>query len=205
MSKLPDRLALEMYPEIVAAIDIPVALPRLAQSLNGFFAFSNLTQLSGPSRDGLDDRALRAVIAHEVSHLRHGDLQTARVMSRTVLYVAGAAMVLVALASPNFNDLPVYVGVFATAAIFSRLSLSPLRQRSERRADLYGARLCGDPQALSSALVAASRFVDEARRRFFGVGVWRWLLWPLSWRMPSHPPLQKRLAALADLGATLPD
>ena len=118
------------------------------------------------------------MIAHEVSHLRHGDLQTARRIRLTMLFVACAAMFLVALATPNFIDLPVHGAVFATAAIFCRLSLSPLRQRSERRGDIYGARLSGDPQALSSALVAASRFADEARRRFVGVGVWRWLLWP---------------------------
>jgi Zn-dependent protease with chaperone function len=189
-----------------------VAVPRVVIMSNGLRSMGVgrrkghvLLVASGQFLDGLDDRALRAVIAHEVSHLRHGDLQTARHMSLTVLFVAAAAMFLVALAIPNFIDLPVYIAVFATAAIFCRLSLSPLRQRSERRADIYGARLSGDPQALASALVAATRFRDDARRRFLGVGAWRWLLWPLSWRMPSHPSLQKRLTALADLGATLPD
>ena len=100
--------------------------------------------------EGLDDRALRAVIAHEVSHLRHGDLRTARLMSLAVLIVAAATVFLVALANQNLIDLPIYSVVFVTAAIFCRLLLSPLRQRSERRADLYGVRLSGDPQALAS-------------------------------------------------------
>ncbi len=49
-----------------------------------------------------------------------------------------------------------------------------------------------------------SPFGDEPRRRAFGVGRWRWLLWPMSWRMPSRPSVQDRLAAVVKLHAMVP-
>lgn len=59
--------------------------------------------------------------------------------------------------------------------------------------------LAGDPPALASALGVAHDFSEEARTRIYGRRPWRWLLSPLSWRMPTHPPMDKRIARLNEM------
>jgi heat shock protein HtpX len=188
-----------------------VTAPRVVVFSNGLRAMAVgrrkghvLLVASAPFLEGIDDRALRGVVAHELGHLRRDDLRTARLTSGAVLVIGFVAAFLLAMGNPSLTDLPIYTAVFPVVAILCVLLMSPLSRRRELRADKYGAQLSGDPEALSSALVAANRFGIEARRRVFGVGAWRWLLWPMSWRIPSHPSAEKRLAALAKLGATAP-
>jgi Zn-dependent protease with chaperone function len=80
------------------------------------------------------------------------------------------------------------------------LLLSPLNRRLEVRADVEGAALGGDAQAVAEALIVAYSISDETRDRLYGRPPWRWLLAPLSWRMPTHPPLDVRIARLSRIG-----
>jgi Zn-dependent protease with chaperone function len=95
--------------------------------------------------------------------------------------------------------LPVYVAAGLLALIVASTGLSTLNRRLEWRADYEGAALCNDPVGLSSALAVAKKFSDEARRRVYGPPPWRWILSPLSWRMPSHPPMADRIQHLLAL------
>jgi Zn-dependent protease with chaperone function len=52
---------------------------------------------------------------------------------------------------------------------------------------------------MARALARAHALSDETRLRLFGRSPWRWLLSPLSWRMPTHPPIAKRIARLKSM------
>jgi heat shock protein HtpX len=160
-----------------------------------------LLVLSGSYLDRVDDRELRAVLAHEVVHIARDDLHWVKVRLWVCLVFAGAASVaVVALAGGDVAP-PVYGAAGILALIVANVGLSTFHRRLERRADLEGASLCGDPIALASALGIAKAFSDEARRRLFGPRPWRWILSPLSWRMPTHPPMSDRIRQLRELAA----
>jgi heat shock protein HtpX len=160
-----------------------------------------LLVLSGSYLDRVDDRELRAVLAHEVVHIARDDLHWVKVRLWVCLVFAGAASVaVVALAGGDVAP-PVYGAAGILALMVANVGLSTFHRRLERRADLEGASLCGDPIALASALGIAKAFSDEARRRLFGPRPWRWILSPLSWRMPTHPPMSDRIRQLRELAA----
>jgi Zn-dependent protease with chaperone function len=83
-----------------------------------------------------------------------------------------------------------------------RVPVGLLNRRRETRADVEGARLTRDAEAMASGLDAVYRYSDNYRSLVFGQQPWRTLLWPLSWRPPSHPPREKRIASLRLLGGS---
>ncbi len=208
-------------PTLVARVDRPLrelclragtAPPRVVVLSDGLRAMAVgrrkgqvLLIASARFLEGIDDRALRGVVAHEVAHLRRADLAVARATRLAVMLAGFVIVFLLGRPGPSLLDMPIYSATFAVVVIICALVLSPLQRRRELRADMYGAQLSGDPLALSSALTAATRFRDEARSRFYGIGAWQWLLWPMSWRVPSRPSIEKRQAALARLSGPATD
>lgn len=100
----------------------------------------------------LDERELRAVLAHELSHVQHRDTQRASVAAAVaagLLVLANVAM----LSSRREEEAPrralLGVALGALAAGVVRLAVGRSR---ELRADTRAAVLTGDPQALSLAL-----------------------------------------------------
>lgn len=157
--------------------------------------------LSRPFVRRVDDAALRALLAHEVVHLVRDDLSAARRRAVVALLVgiglAGASTAWAHL--PGIEGLPIWLAAILAGVMAARAGLSLLNRPRERRADLEGARLCGDPGALARALAEAQALSEETRARLYGPAPWRWLLSPLSWRMPSHPPMASRIALLRSL------
>lgn len=150
-------------------------------------------------------RQLAGVLAHEVSHLRHGDT---RVMSMaatmTRLTIWGAFLVQLALlfmlpmviaGELRMPWLELLVVAFAPSA--STLLQLALSRNREYTADLEAAKLTRDPQGLAAAL-------EELERR---QGAWLTALLmgqrPPRWfrLLQTHPPTReriRRLLALAD-------
>lgn len=157
--------------------------------------------LSVPFLDTVDDRQLRAILAHEVIHIARNDLRWAKARASVTLLVTAAAGIGVWHFEPGGVVLPVYMAAGVVAAMVAQVSLSVLNRPLERRADAEGALLCGDPAGLAGALGTAHAFSEQARLRVHGARPWRWLLSPLSWQMPSHPPMAERLRRLQDLSA----
>ena len=160
---------------------------------------------SGVLVDRLNDRQLRAIIAHEVAHLASGDL--AGVRRRGVAGIAiglAGAVVIGELIGYRSAYSPLYGAGFLWAFLLSRFPLSLLNRRLEIRADEKGAALAGDPVGEAEALTIADALVTEARREIAS-RYWRSLLFlsPLRWRLPSHPSINDRLARLdrLDVGA----
>jgi Zn-dependent protease with chaperone function len=100
------------------------------------------------------------------------------------------------------EEMPVWLGAQFAATILATAALSTLNRPREVRADADSVALCGDPKAMARGVTAAHLQMEEVRRSYFGGGVVRWLLAPLSWRMPSHPPAAQRVATLQALAAT---
>lgn len=157
--------------------------------------------LSRPFVARIDDQALKAILAHEVVHLVRGDLRAARVRAVVALaagFALAAATTLVA-PLPAIEGLPIWLAAAVIGVMAAAAGLSLLNRPREHRADVEGARLSGDPGALARALTEAQRLAEETRGRLFGRPPWRWLLSPLSWRMPTHPPMAQRIARLRSM------
>ena len=99
--------------------------------------------------DLLDDRELRAVLAHELAHVHRRDTLVASVagaLAGAIAVVAGAA----ALFGDDDDDAPLAVAVLGpVAALIVRLAISRSR---EFRADADAVKLTGDPDGLIAAL-----------------------------------------------------
>jgi Zn-dependent protease with chaperone function len=148
----------------------------------------------------VDDPQLRALVAHEVIHIVHNDFRFARARA-TVAVLGGFVLGTVAWIASGYEtkNLPIFIAGFIFGIMLIRVLLSPLNRRCEVRADLEGAALSGDARATAEALAIAHAQSNEARERLHGRPPWRWLLFPLSWRMPTHPRMGDRVARLNDL------
>jgi heat shock protein HtpX len=152
---------------------------------------------------GLTQRELCAILAHEIVHLRNGDIllqQLGLVLGwlTRVLSQLGFFLVLVGLAMHVFSlgESPLFsLLVLATAPIGVGLLRLALSRAREAEADLEAAELTGDPAALASALVKLRRWQERLLRQWFPTAH------PLH--LPTlfddHPPTEERIRRLMGL------
>lgn len=208
---LEDRQAPQLW-QILRQLAVRARLPAIPElyyapsNVINAFAVGNPLHAAIVLNDGLlrtlTLREISAVLAHEVAHIAHGDLRVmslADYISRltAMLALVGQFMLLLYLPSllagtAEINWIALLVLVFApTLASLVQMGLSRVR---EFDADLVGARLCGDPLALASALMKIERIGRTWRN---------WLL--PSWGNPdpswlrSHPPTEERVNRLREL------
>jgi len=149
---------------------------------------------------GLTRRELCAILAHEIVHLRNGDILLQQVglvlgwLTR-VLSQLGFFLVFVGLAMHVFSlgESPLFsLLVLATAPIGVGLLRLALSRAREAEADLEAAELTGDPAALASALVKLRRWQERLLRQWFPTAH------PLH--LPTlfddHPPTEERIRRL---------
>ena len=114
---------------------------------------------------GMTAREIRGILAHEIVHVRNGDLalmQLAMVVGQLTRTVSQIAFLLVffslflrTVSAPSFPIVPLLVLAVAPLAVgLLQLALSRTR---EGEADLEAAELTGDPHGLASALVKLRR------------------------------------------------
>ncbi len=157
----------------------------------------------------LDERELRAVLAHELSHVQHRDTQRASVAG----VVAAGLLVLasVAVLSPRREEeathralLSVLLGALAAGVV--RLAVGRSR---ELRADTCAAVLTGDPRALSRALRkldAGAQLMPMSPGRWLAATGHLMIADPAPGRtvgrlLRTHPPMAERIARLESLAA----
>jgi len=150
-------------------------------------------------------RELAGVLAHELSHVRNGDLSVmalADVMTRFTQALSYLAVILAIFNLPAWllgdADMP-FLGLlllYLAPTIGSLLQLALSRTR-EYDADLQGAELTGDPRGLASALDKLERYQGS---------FWEDLMFPVPTRripqpslLRSHPPTEERIARLLAL------
>ncbi len=167
----------------------------------------------------LNYQELEGVLSHELSHIKNYDMLVSTVAVILVGFISIASDILMrsAMLAPRssnnrrsevgFVTLLIIVGAILAplAATLMRLAIS--RQR-EFGADASGARLTGHPENLANALVKISQF-PQALRSANNTTAHLWFENPFgadSKKTPwivrifmTHPPVEKRIAALHSL------
>ena len=152
--------------------------------------------LSRPYLDLVDAPKLRALLAHEVIHIARGDAVAGRKRARIVVVVTVAAFVVVGLVAGSTSTFPLVIAAALVAERLVHIPLSLANRRRELRADAEGAALAGDPAAVAGALKAADAMSRAMRALLYGPAPWRWLLAPVTWRLPTHPSIAVRVERL---------
>jgi heat shock protein HtpX len=149
---------------------------------------------------GMTAREIRGILAHEIVHVRNGDLalmQLAMVVGQLTRTVSQLAFLLVffslflrTVSAPNFPIVPLVVLAVAPLGVgLLQLALSRTR---EGEADLEAAELTGDPHGLASALMKLRRQEQMLLRGRFPNAA--------QLRVPSlfrdHPATEERIQAL---------
>lgn len=152
---------------------------------------------------GLTLREFAGVMAHEVSHIRAGDIKVmalADVVSRMTSVMSTFGIIALALNLPGIvaggGGVPwLAIGILLFAPTVGGLLQLALSRTREYDADVDAATLTGDPEGLASALVK----LEQAHGR-----LWEGLMLPGS-RIPdpsllrSHPRTDDRVARLLSL------
>ncbi|MDI5922182.1 zinc metalloprotease HtpX [Halomonas sp. LR5S13] len=144
-------------------------------------------------------RELAGVLAHEVSHLRHGDtrvMSMAAAMTRLTLWLTTVLQLSLLLMVPLIlaGELRLPWGlllVVAFAPSLSTLLQLALSRNREYTADLDAVSLTGDPEGLASALAVLERHHGRWLATLFG----RHPPAGLDW-LRTHPPTEERIRRL---------
>lgn len=214
---------------LVALADMPKPLVAIAQSdmPNAFATGRNQKHAVVCVTTGLlrrlDGPEIEAVLAHELSHVAHRDVAVMTIASflgllagllTRVFYWSGLFGGLNSNDSNNGGAL-VEVGMILVSAVVYAISFILIRMLSRYRefaADRSGAILIGQPGLLASALVKVSGEMariptrDLRSAEHFNAFYFAPAIAPgasLSTLFSTHPPLQKRLDALAKLDAEM--
>ncbi|MGE5514357.1 MAG: zinc metalloprotease HtpX [Bacteroidota bacterium] len=155
---------------------------------------------------GLPGRELAGVMAHEISHLRAGDLKLLRLAEaagRLTRGVALAGVVLMLFYLPELRAMgasPVLPMLLLLAApMVSDLLALTLSRTREFDADAGAAELTGDPTALIGALVRIGQTQGENWEMLRRDSVFRWLR-----LIRTHPTTEERVARLSELAPAAP-
>lgn len=163
----------------------------------------------------LNERELRAVMAHELAHIKHRDI----LISTMTATVAGAISMLANFGMlfggrdeegrPANPVLTILVMILAPiAAVIIQLAISRTR---EFGADAGGAEICGDPEALASALAkieAYARQIPMPTAEAHPETAQMMIINPLSggWLrglFSTHPSTEERIARLREMAARM--
>ena len=165
--ELADRAALPMPKVYLIDEDAPNAF-----ATGGSPAHAAVAATTGIMR-ALSERELRAVMAHELSHVKHRDILISTIsatMAGAISMLANLAMLFNGRDSQGRNTNPV-VGLLLMllAPLAASLIQMAISRSREFEADRGAAELSGDPQALASALrkierMATGLTLDTAER-----------------------------------------
>jgi Zn-dependent protease with chaperone function len=160
--------------------------------------------LSPDFLDVTDDAALRAIIAHEIIHLRRNDVAATKKLDGKIFFTLYVVWIGLFLHFTNDRWL-VLVAFFAFLLPVARVTAFMTgywRRDRETRADLEGAELANDTQAMIRGLRDVHSLLPGIRRRVYGPEALRWMLFPYSFRSTIHPPLEERVAILEAMSAS---
>lgn len=152
---------------------------------------------------GLTRRELAGILAHEIVHLRRGDIVLkqagfvagwlTRLLTQLGLILLFFGLVLRAFSATEFPLL--WLLVLATAPIAVRLLQLALSRAREAEADLEAAELTGDPVGLASALVKLHRWRERRLQQLFPTAH----PFHLPTLFDDHPPTEERISRLMSL------
>jgi heat shock protein HtpX len=170
----------------------------------------------------LEPQEVEAVLAHELSHVANRDVlimtvasffaMLAAMLTRFGLYAGmwGGGGFGGGNRNNNNNQVPVWLIVFAVSVVTYVISFILIRTISRYReyaADRGSALITGAPEHLMSALQKIASGITQIPQRDLRevAGMNAFFIVPTNWRQQvgelfmDHPPLEKRLAALAQI------
>jgi heat shock protein HtpX len=169
----------------------------------------------------LEPQELESVLAHELSHIANRDVLVMTIAS----FFAMLAAMLTRFGlyagmfggfgggnrnSNNNNQVPVWLIIFVVSIVVYAISFVLIRTISRYReyaADRGSALITGTPENLMSALQKISSGITQIPQQDLRAvqGMNAFFIIPTNWKsnmaewMMDHPPLEKRLAALAEI------
>jgi heat shock protein HtpX len=168
----------------------------------------------------LDKEEVEAVLAHELSHIANRDVlvmtvasffaMLAAMLTRFGMYAGMFGGFGGGSRDSNNNQVPVWLIVTLVAMVTYALSFVLIRTISRYReyaADRGSALMTGAPENLMSALQKISSGITQIPQQDLRevAGMNAFFIIPTNWKanmsewMMDHPPLEKRLAALAEI------
>jgi heat shock protein HtpX len=173
--------------------------------------------------DRLEPREVEAVLAHEMSHVANRDVlimtiasffaMLAAMITRWGLYFgmfSGGGYGGGNRNNNNQNQVPVWLIIFVVSVVVYALSFILIRTISRYReyaADRGSALITGAPENLMSALQKIASGITQIPQKDLRevAGMNAFFIVPTNWRQQvgelfmDHPPMEKRLAALAQI------
>ncbi|MDJ0390913.1 M48 family metalloprotease [Roseomonas sp. E05] len=155
----------------------------------------------------LPPREVAGVLAHEVAHLRHGDLRVMRLAAAAATLTRGMGLLgsillllwLPILMAAGAVPSPLAILLLVVAPSVGDLLTLSLSRRREFLADAGAVELTGDPAGLAAALLRLERLQgDDWERLVTRSGAW-WLRW-----LRTHPTIRERVARLAGTVTSMP-
>ncbi len=156
----------------------------------------------------LNERELRGVLGHEMGHVKNRDILT----STIVATIAGAISMLALISLFFRNNRSPYAGIaFLLAWIVAPMAAGLIRaaisRTRELQADVTGAELTHDPEALASALEKLERGVKTRPMELTPMAestAHLYIVHPFSGGgianlFSTHPPIEERVRRLRDM------
>lgn len=191
-----------------ANLDCPVTLYYVPSHTLNAFTMGNQSKAIVAVTTGilqqLDERDIAAILAHEISHIKHRDISintlaaTIVSMTRSLSLVAAACAVLFFPSWMSSGEMASWVLLLFIALIAPALSVllqMALSRTREFDADLSAAELLGDPQGLISALTK----LEQPHRGPWYNSYYQVLRNPGQQLLSSHPATADRIARLRSL------
>ncbi|MGB8197087.1 MAG: M48 family metallopeptidase [Acidimicrobiales bacterium] len=148
-----------------------------------------------------DDAELRAVIAHEVTHVQKGDLELAQTRAASLVFLTTIVSIAIIITHESEGWLAValiYAFMFPVIRLVSVVTGLSARKR-ETIADVDGAILANDSDAMIRGLEVVYKLGATIQQQVYGPRRIRWILFPYSLPSTSHPSLHERIARLQEL------
>jgi heat shock protein HtpX len=205
VAELARRAALDRHPALFL-----IPTPLLQAMAAGSREAPSIAVTSGLLQQ-LSSRELAAVLAHEITHVRHGDMFVMRLAAAAgamthAMANAGIFLLIAYLpVSWSTGSAPstAAIALLITAPMVSDLLQLSLSRRREFLADAGAVELTGDPLSMARALERIEALQGDDWERFSARGG-RWLRW-----FRTHPTTAERVERLAQLVASarpgLPD
>ena len=155
----------------------------------------------------LDDRELRGVLAHELSHVKNRDI----LISCIAATLAGAIMILVRMGflfgggrNRNNSNVLIALALLILAPIAAGLIQMAISRSREYIADADGAKISGDPLALASALRKLAYGNSRQENKVSENTAHMFIVNPLKGKslqglFSTHPPIEKRITKLEEM------
>ena len=155
----------------------------------------------------LDDRELRGVLAHELSHVKNRDI----LISCIAATLAGAIMILVRMGflfgggrNRNNSNVLIALVLLILAPIAAGLIQMAISRSREYIADADGAKISGDPLALASALRKLAYGNSRQENKVSENTAHMFIVNPLKGKslqglFSTHPPIEKRITKLEEM------